>query len=66
MNPYVKIAFLPIMILAGIFTVTMMALINAPFALVHWWRERRFAELDLAAARAAREKTLTEIYGEKR
>lgn len=65
MNPVVKIVFLPIMLVAGVLTVAAMALINAPFALFHWLRERPLRARDLAAARAAREKTLREIYGER-
>ncbi len=65
MNPVVKVVFLPIMLVAGVFTVAAMSLINAPCALFHWLRERPLRARDLAAARAARERTLREIYGER-
>ncbi len=48
MNKYVRIGFFPIMILAGIFTVTMCSLITAPIAFYHWLKERRLAPQDLA------------------
>ncbi len=47
MNNYVRIIFLPIMLLAGIFTGTMCTLIIAPIALGHWLRERRLIANDL-------------------
>lgn len=63
MNPVIKIIFLPIMLVAGVFTVAVISLINAPFMAYHRWRERRFYDSDLRAARERREKNLAEIYG---
>ena len=46
MNKYLRILFLPIMILAGIFTSTMCALIFTPIAIIHWWQERKLIPVD--------------------
>lgn len=61
MNPIIKIIFLPIMIVVGLFTVAVISCINIPFALVHRIRERKYRESDLNATRAHREQRLKEI-----
>lgn len=48
MNKYVRAFFLPIMILAGIFTCTMCVIITGPLALKHWLQERKLAPTDIA------------------
>lgn len=47
MNKYVRAFFMPIMILAGIFTSTMCTLIFAPVAFCHWIKERKLVSGDL-------------------
>lgn len=65
MNKYVRWFFLPIMIIAGIFTGFMCALIVAPIALLHRIREMGYESDDLQKSRQIREQRLKEIFGEK-
>ncbi|GHS99281.1 hypothetical protein FACS1894139_07690 [Planctomycetales bacterium] len=60
----VKIIFLPVMLLAGIFTVVLMAALNTPVALWHLYREHRGRKSDLARARAWRQKFLAQCAAE--
>ena len=47
MNKFVRAIFMPIMILAGIFTGILCVTIFAPIALCHWFKERELTATDL-------------------
>ncbi len=63
MNKYVRAFFMPIMIVAGIFTGFMCALIIAPIALVHFLRQIGYDKDDLEQAKKHREQELEDVFG---
>lgn len=64
MNKYVRAFFLPIMLLAGVFTSGMCALIIAPVVFVHWLRSIGESEDEVQKAEEFRRQNRLEMYGE--
>lgn len=63
MNRWVRLFFLPIMLLAGVFTSFMCALIISPFALCHRLRQVRSNADDIARYRERCQRMQQQIYG---
>lgn len=63
MNRWVRLFFLPIMLIAGVFTSFGCALIVAPFAFGHWLRQQKNNASDIARMRERTRQMREATYG---